>query len=69
MDVENIRVVINIGIPKCDWELKQQSGRAGRDGRQAVCINTAPKSRISKPGEHIENGIFFIILSYLTNNE
>ena len=43
LDVGNICLVVNIGIPRFDWELKQQSGRAGRDGSQAVCVNLAPR--------------------------
>jgi superfamily II DNA helicase RecQ len=48
LDVKDVRIVVNCGMPSSDWILKQQSGRAGRDGRQAVTINIARKVRLQK---------------------
>jgi superfamily II DNA helicase RecQ len=51
LDVPDVKLVINIDIPSQDWVLKQQTGRAGRDGGQAVAINLAKKVRLTaRPG-------------------
>ena len=62
MDVGNICLVVNIGIPRYDWELKQQSGRAGRDGSQAVCVNL-----VNCPVHIMEGGSYWgpTYISYL----
>jgi superfamily II DNA helicase RecQ len=38
LDVRDVRVVVNVGMPTSDWILQQQSGREGRDGQQAVTV-------------------------------
>jgi superfamily II DNA helicase RecQ len=51
LDVPDIKLVINLDIPSQDWVLEQQTGRAGRDGGQAVAINLARRVRLpTQPG-------------------
>ena len=38
IDVKELTFSVNIGIPKNAWKMKQQSGRLGRNGEQAVDI-------------------------------
>ena len=38
LDVKDVRMVVNVGIPSSDWILQQQSGRVGRDGKQAITV-------------------------------
>lgn len=52
MDIKTVRLVVNLYDPRCgleDWVLQQQSGRGGRDGEQAVCVNIGPKVRVANP--------------------
>ena len=51
VDNKNVRLVVNIDIPRQDWLLQQQSGRAGRDNQQAVSILLAPKVWLTKNGK------------------
>ena len=48
LDARNVRAVVNVGMPSSDWILKQQAGRAGRDGKQAVSVNLARRVRLPK---------------------
>ena len=48
LDVKDVRVVVNVGIPLSDWVLEQQSGRAGRDGKQAVTVSLCRRTRKPK---------------------
>jgi superfamily II DNA helicase RecQ len=50
LDVPDVSLVVTIGVPSTDWVAKQQAGRAGRDGRQAVAVLLASKVRVSRPG-------------------
>ena len=49
LDVPNVSLVVNTQAPRSDWVAQQQMGRAGRDGRQTVCVNMAPKFRMIHP--------------------
>ena len=51
VDIPNVRIVINLGVPNSDWILKQQTGRAGRDGQQAVAVNLTRKVRVTHSAE------------------
>ena len=48
LDVKDVRVVVNVGIPSSDWVLEKQSGRAGRDGKQAVTVSVCRRARNPK---------------------
>ena len=48
LDVKDVRVVVNVGIPSSDWVLEQQSGRAGRDSKQAVTVSLCRRARKPK---------------------
>ena len=38
LDVDDLNLSINIGLPKTAWKLKQQQGRVGRNGLPAIDI-------------------------------
>ena len=38
LDVSDLNLSVNIGLPKTAWKIKQQQGRVGRNGLQAVDI-------------------------------
>ena len=38
LDVMDLNLSINIGLPKTAWKIKQQQGRVGRNGSRAVDI-------------------------------
>ena len=64
LDARNVRAVVNVGMPSSDWILKQQAGRAGRDGKPAVSVNLARRVRLPKrtqePGNVTHNHISLI---------
>ena len=50
-DAPDTRLVVNVGLPYSDWELKQQSVWGGRDGKQSVTVQLVPHLRVSsRPG-------------------
>ena len=51
LDARHVRAVINLGKPTYDWILKQQAGRAGRDGQQAISVNLSCRVRPPKAAE------------------
>ena len=39
LDVMDLNLSVNIGLPKTAWKIKQQQGRVGRNGLSAVDIS------------------------------
>ena len=67
LDVKDVRVVVNVGIPSSDWVLKQQSGRAGRDGKQAVTVSLCRRARKPKNMAIGAKGNTHASISYISN--
>lgn len=67
LDARNVRAVVNVGMPSSDWILKQQAGRAGRDGKQAVSVNLARRVRLPKRIQEPGNVIYGPPISLTVN--
>jgi superfamily II DNA helicase RecQ len=66
-DAPDTRLVVNVGLPYSDWELKQQSVRGGRDGKQSVTVQLVPHLRVSSRPGAILQYCSTAVLQYYSN--
>ena len=50
VDIQDLNLCLNLGIPKTSWKVKQQSGKIGRNGSKSINITLVfPQKGASAP--------------------